>query len=120
MDQAVDDRDPGHGEAEGGPQGAVVRHQARQHEGDSQPEFDGADVSWTTWVAFDIPFTPPSVLTCVLANIDSILDHELEQKLGKMAVVVCGNGSLSDDVRRAVRNKVHCASIDFIEEAFSW
>ena len=56
----------------------------------------------------------------MLANIDSILDHELEQKLGKMAVVVCGNGSLSDDVRRAVRNKVHCASIDFIEEAFSW
>ena len=57
---------------------------------------------------------------CVLANIETLLDLELEQKLGKMAVVVCGNGSLSDDVRRAVRNKVHCANIDFIEEAFTW
>ena len=71
-----------------------------------------------------LTFLSPSPCTdlcmCVLANIDVLLDHELEQKLGKMAVVVCGSGSLSDDVRRAVRNKVHCANIDFIEEAFSW
>ena len=45
---------------------------------------------------------------------------EIDQKMGKMAVMVCGGGSLSDDVRRAVRNKIHKANIDLIEEAFSW
>ncbi|CUS12793.1 unnamed protein product [Tuber aestivum] len=53
-------------------------------------------------------------------NIDTLLDMEIDQKMGKMAVTVCGGGSLSDDVRRAVRNKIHKANIDFIEEAFSW
>lgn len=45
---------------------------------------------------------------------------EIDQKMGKMAVMVCGSGSLSDDVRRAVRNKTPKANIDFMEEAFSW
>ncbi|PWW75021.1 hypothetical protein C7212DRAFT_282248 [Tuber magnatum] len=53
-------------------------------------------------------------------NIDTLLDAEIDQKMGKMAVMVCGNGSLSDDVRRAVREKIHRANIDLIEEAFSW
>lgn len=68
------------------------------------------------------PFTPlcADPCMCVLANISVLLDLELERKVGKMAVVVCGSGSLSDDVRCAVRNKVRCANIDLIEEAFSW
>jgi hypothetical protein len=45
---------------------------------------------------------------------------ELEAKMGSMAVTVCGSGSLSDDVRRAVREKSDDGNIDFIEEAFSW
>ncbi|CAZ84240.1 unnamed protein product [Tuber melanosporum] len=53
-------------------------------------------------------------------NIDTLLDMEIDQKMGKVAVAVCGSGSLSDDVRRAVRGKTHKANIDFIEEAFSW
>lgn len=55
-----------------------------------------------------------------LANIDTILDREIERRMGTMGVTVCGSGSLSDDVRRAVRAKMDVANIDFIEEAFSW
>ncbi|KAI5804478.1 ferric reductase NAD binding domain-containing protein [Geopyxis carbonaria] len=53
-------------------------------------------------------------------NFDTLLNMEIESKCGSMAVTVCGGGSLSDDVRRAVRNKSHAANIDFVEEAFSW
>jgi len=45
---------------------------------------------------------------------------EVEAQMGSMVVTVCGGGSLSDDVRRAVRNKQNIANVDFIEEAFSW
>lgn len=45
---------------------------------------------------------------------------ELENKMGHMAVQVCGSGSLSDEVRRAIRARQHDANIDFFEEAFSW
>lgn len=53
-------------------------------------------------------------------NFGTLLNMELEAKMGAMAVTVCGSGSLSDDVRRAVREKSHAGNIDFIEEAFSW
>lgn len=54
------------------------------------------------------------------ANFDTLLNMEIESKLGHMAVQVCGSGSLSDEVRRAVRAKQDAANIDFFEEAFSW
>ncbi|KAF8466956.1 ferric reductase like transmembrane component-domain-containing protein [Kalaharituber pfeilii] len=53
-------------------------------------------------------------------NIGTLLDMEIENKAGTMAVTVCGSGSLSDDVRAFVRSRTHKANIDFIEEAFSW
>ncbi|KAF8458343.1 ferric reductase like transmembrane component-domain-containing protein [Terfezia claveryi] len=53
-------------------------------------------------------------------NIGTLLDMEIENKAGTMAVTVCGSGSLSDDVRAAVRLRSHKANIDFLEEAFSW
>lgn len=52
---------------------------------------------------------------------DMILDAELaERKAGCMAVSVCGPGSLSDDVRLAVRERQHAGRIDYIEASFSW
>jgi predicted ferric reductase len=53
-------------------------------------------------------------------NFDTLLAAEIENKMGTMAVTVCGSGSLSDVVRRAVRQKQSAANVDFIEEAFSW
>jgi hypothetical protein len=55
-----------------------------------------------------------------VANFDTLLAAEIENKMGTMAVTVCGSGSLSDVVRRAVRQKQSAANVDFIEEAFSW
>jgi predicted ferric reductase len=53
-------------------------------------------------------------------NVETLLDREIENQIGAMGVSVCASGSLSDDVRRAVRTRQHASNIDFIEEAFSW
>lgn len=53
-------------------------------------------------------------------NIETLMAREQEQQVGAMAVTVCGPGSLSDEVRQAVRGCQNRSSIDFIEEAFSW
>jgi len=53
-------------------------------------------------------------------NVETLLDMEIENQIGAMGVSVCASGSLSDDVRKAVRNRQHASNIDFIEEAFSW
>jgi hypothetical protein len=53
-------------------------------------------------------------------SIETLIDIEMENQVGTMGVSVCGSGSLSDDVRGAVRTRQHAGNIDFIEEAFSW
>ncbi len=53
-------------------------------------------------------------------NIDTLLGIEMENQVGTMGVSVCGPGALSDEVRRAVRQRQYQGSIEFIEEAFSW
>ncbi|KAL1965404.1 hypothetical protein VTN77DRAFT_5841 [Rasamsonia byssochlamydoides] len=53
-------------------------------------------------------------------NIDTLIDMEIEHQVGAMGVMVCGTGSLSDDVRRACRKRQTISNIDFIEESFSW
>lgn len=53
-------------------------------------------------------------------NIETLLGHEMESQVGTMAVSVCGPGALSDEVRRAVRNRQYGGNLDFVEEAFSW
>ncbi|KAI9808134.1 MAG: hypothetical protein M1825_004591 [Sarcosagium campestre] len=51
---------------------------------------------------------------------DIILDKEIEERVGAMAVTVCGPGSLADSVRYAARIRTDQASLDFIEESFTW
>ncbi|GAM84833.1 hypothetical protein ANO11243_028350 [Dothideomycetidae sp. 11243] len=53
-------------------------------------------------------------------DVNAILAQQQQQQVGAMAVTVCGTGSLSDDVRRAVRLRCQTTTIDFIENAFSW
>lgn len=53
-------------------------------------------------------------------NVGAILDGEIQNRVGAMGVSVCGSGGLSDDVRRAVRERQALAEVDFVEEAFSW
>jgi len=44
-------------------------------------------------------------------NVETLLSNEVENQVGAMAVSVCGPGSLSDSVRKAVRR--HGGSIDY-------
>jgi hypothetical protein len=53
-------------------------------------------------------------------NIQTVIDAEAENQIGAMGVMVCGTGSLSDDVRRVCRQRQAGSNIDFIEENFSW
>ncbi|KAI9806247.1 MAG: hypothetical protein M1825_006362 [Sarcosagium campestre] len=52
-------------------------------------------------------------------NIETIVRQESENQVGAMGVSVCGTGSLSDDVRHAVRLRDD-KSVEFVEHSFSW
>ncbi|KAK4961569.1 hypothetical protein LTR10_002059 [Elasticomyces elasticus] len=53
-------------------------------------------------------------------DVGALIEKEQEKQVGAMAVSVCGTGSLSDDVRGAVRARCERTEMDFFEEAFSW
>ena len=53
-------------------------------------------------------------------NIDTLVGMEVENQIGAMGVLVCGNGGLSDDVRRVCRKRQTQTSVDYVEESFSW
>ncbi|KAK5109197.1 hypothetical protein LTR62_007282 [Meristemomyces frigidus] len=53
-------------------------------------------------------------------DVGALIEKEQSQQIGAMAVSVCGTGSLSDDVRRAVRERQGRTEMDVFEEAFSW
>lgn len=53
-------------------------------------------------------------------DIGALVKQEQARQVGAMAVSCCGTGSLSDDVRRAVRERCQKTEIDFVDNAFSW
>jgi len=53
-------------------------------------------------------------------DVGALIEKEQATQVGAMAVSVCGTGSLSDDVRRATRERCQKTEIDVFEEAFSW
>ncbi|EMD00448.1 hypothetical protein BAUCODRAFT_118214 [Baudoinia panamericana UAMH 10762] len=53
-------------------------------------------------------------------DVGALIDKEQAQQVGAMAISVCGTGSLSDDVRKAMRDRCEMTEMDFFEEAFSW
>ncbi|KAA8646198.1 ferric reductase family protein [Aspergillus tanneri] len=53
-------------------------------------------------------------------NIETLVGMEVENQVGAMGVLVCGNGGLSDDVRQVCRKRQDRTEIDFIEESFTW
>lgn len=53
-------------------------------------------------------------------NVGALIDKEQENQVGAMVVSCCGTGSLSDELRRAVRDRCEITEIDYSEEAFSW
>jgi predicted ferric reductase len=53
-------------------------------------------------------------------NPQTILQKEMQERIGSMGVTVCGPGAFSDSVRAAVRGVVQDGSVDFVEEAFTY
>ncbi|KAF2104107.1 putative FRE ferric reductase-like transmembrane component [Rhizodiscina lignyota] len=53
-------------------------------------------------------------------NAQTVLDAELKERIGAMAVTVCGPGAFADSVRDAARKRVEVGVLDFIEEAFTY
>lgn len=53
-------------------------------------------------------------------NPQTVLDKEISERIGAVAVTVCGPGAFADSVRRAVRKRVEVGVIDFVEEAFTY
>ena len=49
-----------------------------------------------------------------------IVEEVFKDRVGAMAVTVCGPGALADEVREAVRWRVEEGVVDFSEESFSW
>lgn len=53
-------------------------------------------------------------------NVRSLVSEEVRNRVGAMAVTVCGSGPFADDVRAATRPQLTEGSVDFIEEAFTY
>ena len=53
-------------------------------------------------------------------DVGTLVQMEIENQVGAMGVMVCGNGGLSDDVRRACRQRQGRTQLDYIEESFTW
>lgn len=54
------------------------------------------------------------------ANPRVIIEKEMENRVGAMAVTVCGPGAFADDVRAAARGQIGEGTVDFVEESFTW
>jgi predicted ferric reductase len=53
-------------------------------------------------------------------NPQTVLDQEITNRVGAMAVTVCGPGAFADAVRKAVRRRVQVGVVDLVEEAFTY
>jgi predicted ferric reductase len=49
-----------------------------------------------------------------------VIDKEMVERVGAMAVTVCGPGAFADEVRRSARRRVSVGVLDFVEEAFTY
>jgi hypothetical protein len=50
----------------------------------------------------------------------AVLDEILPTRIGATMVSVCGPGALADEVRAAVRSRIHRGNIELNEESFTW
>ncbi len=53
-------------------------------------------------------------------NPSTVLQKEMQDRIGAMGVTVCGPGAFADSVRAAVREVTEDGCVDFIEEAFTY
>ena len=53
-------------------------------------------------------------------NPTTVLEKEMQERIGAVGVTVCGPGAFADSVRSAVRGVVTEGAVDFVEEAFTY
>nr|POF23940.1 ferric/cupric reductase transmembrane component 2 [Quercus suber] len=53
-------------------------------------------------------------------NPQTIVEKEMQERIGAMGVTVCGPGAFADSVRAAVRSVMETGNVDFVEEAFTY
>ncbi|KAK5163470.1 uncharacterized protein LTR77_010652 [Saxophila tyrrhenica] len=53
-------------------------------------------------------------------NPQTVIQKEMQERIGAMGVTVCGPGAFADAVRSAVRDVVEEGNVDFVEEAFTY
>lgn len=53
-------------------------------------------------------------------NPRTIVEKEMQERIGAMGVTVCGPGGFADGVRSAVREVVSLGCVDFVEEAYTY
>ncbi|KAL2827990.1 hypothetical protein BDW59DRAFT_159948 [Aspergillus cavernicola] len=53
-------------------------------------------------------------------SFDKVVAQEVENRVGAMGVLCCGNEGFRDDVRGVCRKAQSATSIDFFEESFTW
>ena len=51
---------------------------------------------------------------------DAVMEEEVRDRVGAMAVMVCGPGGVAEGVRLAVRKRVTECSVDLFEESFTY
>lgn len=53
-------------------------------------------------------------------KIGELLEQEVKNRIGAVAITCCGSGAFADDVRFASRAVIQEGSVDYIEEAFTY
>ncbi|KAF1942954.1 hypothetical protein EJ02DRAFT_443725 [Clathrospora elynae] len=53
-------------------------------------------------------------------NMTALIEEEVKNRVGAMAITVCASGGMADGVRAAVRPWLTEGAVDFIEEAFTY
>uniref|UniRef100_A0A093VKD7 ferric-chelate reductase (NADPH) n=1 Tax=Talaromyces marneffei PM1 TaxID=1077442 RepID=A0A093VKD7_TALMA len=71
------------------------------------------------WTQLSTP-TAPVTINLGKPFFRQVLEREMAQQIGAMAVSVCGPGGMGDEVRKAVREVQGKKTVEFFEESFSW
>ncbi|KAF9887705.1 hypothetical protein FE257_009658 [Aspergillus nanangensis] len=82
----------------------------------STDDYTSDDSPWATSAPSSVPVSINTGKPCF----GTLLDQEIDEQIGAMAVSVCGPGSMGDDVRQTVREKQGRKTVDLYEETYSW
>lgn len=77
------------------------------------------NATFQDWTQLSTP-TAPVTINLGKPLFRQVLEREMAQQIGAMAVSVCGPGGMGDEVRKAVREVQGRKTVEFFEESFSW